>query len=1645
MKSALPLPHPLVPPGRRIPGPIALLVFTQLLVAAALTASAATVNWTHATGDRNWSTTGNWTGGLPAPANDVIFNNVDAQTGLTPVNTVDGSVFVKSLSYTNANTSGAAYTSYQNTLIGSGQTLTVTNGLNVGVGDTTGYSADAYTYASITGAGGTLSVTGGNVSVGNQALATSPSKYAFGILDMRGLDNFNFVSPAGTFYIAGLAHPRQGGTVYLAGTNSIAASAISLGIIQQNLGSFGGILHLGQSNNLFADTVIVGKLQRTNLVDFQTGLVNPTARIRARDGVHGVGSMYLGWNANASTSSSHATGTNDFSGGIVDALITNLYVGYYNGVSSSSFTARLADGAFILSTNGQNRLAVQNLYLGSIVNPAAVDTPSSTGVLDARGGTITADSVVLAQQVVATSTARGTIKLTGGTMTVGGDIAAGGGTSTVIVSNATLSVGGVIGSASQYLSSLTLSNGATAQLTLLGGTNATVFTTNFTVYGACTISVDAITWSAGQFPLVAYVGSVKGLGLAGLTLQTPPGVVASLVNNTAKHTVDVLVTDTPGIKWSGAVDSVWDISGKLNWTKNGIATNYSETAGTGPQVFFDDTAASAAVNLAETVDPDGVVLQNVTKTYTLSGTGKLSGGGSLSKQGAGTVILANSTPNDYAGITAVSAGTLQVGNGGTDGSLGAGGVLNNATVIFNRSDALVVSGPVSGSGTLQQQGAGVVQIPNVTSYSGPIVVSAGVLALGSSASLTPSGAISGSGSFGVAGGTVILTNNADNYAGGSVIYSGTLQVGDGSGNGVLPAGAVTNNGALVFNLPSTLNVANNISGAGSVSSVSGDLILSGANTHSGVTTRLSGNLIAGSQTGFSPNSAILIGDTNGAGLGTLDCGSYSPVIGGLAVGGNSLFSMSALTLGGSHQTLTINGSVAIGNAGATTTGGLSVSSDGTGSIVVNTNGGFIQLGLNASSVDGTGQPNNLTVDLSGLASFSADLGAAGNFWVGELNTHNRTLNTGVTPYNVLTLAGSNTVRSGTLSIGAGGRGFTPEVHLGGGPNTLNADVINLGIGMRDSARLVFASGAGSVTIRGYAGGNSRAALNLGTRAAATTTYPADNTVDFGGHNADVRLSTMILGDQAARAGAWTETFTFDQGALDVTSVDLSRSCLAGTPGVSTLNLHGGTATIGSLTFMRNNTAASATATVDIGNGAVVTVVGDVLKGATAGTANINMSSGTLNARGRIGTAAVPISSVTMNAGTLNVEISGTENPATAPVQIGSFQPNGATLSVNGTGLRVGQFPVIAYGALGGGGFGGITLANPPGIGAYLSNNVAASTIDLVVTDLNPLVWDGVPNGDWDIGTTANWQLGGSSASYSDGSRVLFNDSASGATSVNLTTALNPAAVNFDNSAKDYVLSGSGRLTGNGGLAKLGSGTVRLANGAANDYTGVTTIGGGALLVNGTIGSGAVNVQAGVLGGTGVAGGLVSVAAGGAIAPGDGGIGMLTVSNSVTLAGTALMEINKTAGTSDQLAARGTLNYGGVLQVTNLDGALRGGESFKLFDAAVYRNAFASLVPATPGTGLAWDTSRLAVDGTLKVIATFTPATNVNIVKIDATTFQLTGNGGPGQAYNVWAQTNVAAPMTNWWVVGSTNADSAGVINFVDPHATNAQQFYRFGQ
>ena len=99
--------------------------------------------------------------------------------------------------------------------------------------------------------------------------------------------------------------------------------------------------------------------------------------------------------------------------------------------------------------------------------------------------------------------------------------------------------------------------------------------------------------------------------------------------------------------------------------------------------------------------------------------------GAVWHAGMGRLILTGE--NDYPGGTTIDFGTLQVGNGGSSGSIGTGNVVNNGMLVFSRQGELVVPGVISGSGSVLQLGPGVVTLTASNSYFGTTTVSNGTL------------------------------------------------------------------------------------------------------------------------------------------------------------------------------------------------------------------------------------------------------------------------------------------------------------------------------------------------------------------------------------------------------------------------------------------------------------------------------------------------------------------------------------------------------------------------------------------------------------------------------------------------------------------------------------------------------------------------------------------------------------------------------------------------------------------------------------------------------------------------------------------------------------------------------------------------------
>lgn len=282
-----------------------------------------------------------------------------------------------------------------------------------------------------------------------------------------------------------------------------------------------------------------------------------------------------------------------------------------------------------------------------------------------------------------------------------------------------------------------------------------------------------------------------------------------------------------------------------------------------------------------------------------------------------------------------------------------------------------------------------------------------------------------------------------------------------------------------------------------------------------------------------------------------------------------------------------------------------------------------------------------------------------------------------------------------------------------------------------------------------------------------------------------------------------------------------------------------------------------------------------------------------------------------------------------------------------------------------------------------------------------------------------------------------------------------ASVVFNHTSTNYYFTGDGsptsepiRITGGARVIHQDGRTYLTGS---NTYSGGTVINGGELHVNTTntsgTGTGNVTMNGGVLGGSGIVGGNTFVQAG-ILFPGPvNAIGTLTFSGALTfqsaLSGILLQFSTLASHDKVRVLGAGGVTYNGVLSVQSIGSHIFvEGDTIQLFEATAYSGAFTTIfLPLLP-PGLAWDTSGLALDGSIKVRAEGLALTHFSA---KTSGLMMGGFGGaPGEGYSIWTHTNLMAPLGSWFLLHTGLLDGAGSFAF-----TNAviggerERFYRF--
>ena len=409
--------------------------------------------------------------------------------------------------------------------------------------------------------------------------------------------------------------------------------------------------------------------------------------------------------------------------------------------------------------------------------------------------------------------------------------------------------------------------------------------------------------------------------------------------------------------------------------------------------------------------PTGSALSGVTvntNANNVSFDGVISGSGSITKAGAGTLILSGT--NTYSDGTTISAGTLSIGS---DTNIGSG-----TNTIGNKGTLLL-----SGNGT----------------YTNDWTLSGAGSAIATDNNNTLSGVLSGNGGLTKTGaGTLTLTGN-NTYAGGTAINDGTLKGNIASGTdlsiadsaiydgdnkarsvgGLNGAGKILNTNGLTVQSGDFAGIIDN-SNTSLLKNGAGTLTLTGNNAYTGSTTisegTLKGNIASGTDLSIvdnatydGDNKARSVGGLNGGGniLNTDGLTVQSGTFGGVI--GNSNTSLIKTGAG----TLTLTGNNAY-------TGGTTINA---GTLKGNIASGT-DLSIAASAIyDGDNKARSVgglngggkILNTDGLTVQSGD-------FAGSIDNSNTSLTK--TGAGTLTLSGTNTytgmttVRSGTLALGS---------------------------------------------------------------------------------------------------------------------------------------------------------------------------------------------------------------------------------------------------------------------------------------------------------------------------------------------------------------------------------------------------------------------------------------------------------------------------------------------------------------------------------------------------------------------------------------------------------------------------------------------------
>ncbi|MHC5232970.1 autotransporter outer membrane beta-barrel domain-containing protein [Brucella sp. LJL56] len=1365
---------------------------------------------------------------------------------------------------------------------------------------------------------GTLEGAGGTVKLGGNTLNISGSTTAtYG----------GAITGAGGLTISGSGTTTLTGTNSYSGMTTISAGTLQIGDGQTTGTQFSGGGNIVNNSHLVVDLASADTMELGNIISGSGDFAVNSGTLT----LSGANS-YTGGTAVRNASTLIVGRDNNLGSAASDLTLTGASTLQINGNDSFSSTRSLhletgeevlnvsgaaswnglidGQGTLVKSGNGRLLLTADNTYAGAtriaagtlalggaagkvsggiqvdqgaILEFARTTTSSFDNVISGDGGVLKTGSGTVT--LSGSNTYKGDTEIDGGILSIssdrnlGNNVAGNGTIGALIFDGGALQLGASFDSARQ----VKLKSSATIDTHGFDSTFSGLFSGSgkLTKTGAGTLTLAGINTYTGGMEITEGVLSISadtnlgatagGLIFNGGTLQLTDNLTsARAVTLTSDGEIDTAQgkTGTFGGGISGAGGLTASGQGTLVLT-GALAYSGATIIDTGSTLQLGDGTKDATLGQQQAnITNNGTAVFNNQGSTVVDGV--ISGTGSLTQRGAGTLILAGQ--NTYTGITTINTGsTLQLGDGTKDGAIN-GDLANNGTIDFKNIAAYQFEGQISGTGTLNQNGNGILTLTDDSgSFAGTTNVVSGTLDIDTGATL---------------GGIVGVKSGATLQGGGRISGNTTIENG-GVLAGTSTAGLIFG-GNLTMQAGSAINVSFNQSDdASSVFTVNGDVDLNakinidsfgtggpgvyhlfrydGASTG----TLTIGNVPTGDDSSkvhvhTQINHEIYIENENGATLSYWNGNPVNPIGDGTVHGGDGIWSADVNALNWTDSpNYDFNGEWSAGQMAIFTGTAGTVTVDDTQGAVTASGLQFMTDGYRIQ-----GQTN-----ATGLTLVAPNGGSVPSIKVGAGNANDSTLTATVSAI----LTGSDGMQKGmggTLVLTADNT-YAGGTYIAGG-------TLQLGNGTMNGSLI------GDITTNGKNAPTSKGTLAIN----AAGNYALSNKVDGAGG-----VSVLAGDGNGVVTISGDNSYAGDTAITSTTVAVMQNSNL----GASSSNIAMNSATLRFGADFNNAGSFDHAIVLSGANGGTFDTSGHaiVMSGAISGTSVNNYS---LTATG---------------GGTLTVTANNTYS--------------GDTKIDSGTTLQIGNGGTTGDigGIVSNNGAGGVTND-----GTLVFNRSNGIVFNGVISGTGSVTQDGTgsvtlsSNNSYSGGTTvANGTLKIAGANNL-GSGVLTLDKEAGATNA---TLVNTATITLTNDVAigagggtfqtDENLTLNGGFSGTGNWEKAGSGNLVFGTGNSIDWTGTGDINQGEVIVNGTLGkAGAttpvqINInQNAALSGSGTLNGNVGVKDGGSLAGSDGQT--LTINGNLTFAtnssmnvvlgtsaasGTALFDVN------GDVALAGTLN------------------------------------------------------------------------------------------------------------------------------------------